>query len=133
MLVLTLISLAAIRRSGAASTQAHRLSVPTSGRFAGAVQEVRDRWPSAFVIVGTEAWDDLEEAEQLELMRDLATSLTSARYQGALVSNAAGRPLAQWMRSGGASLLDGETERGPLHAAARGDGAGPSQRQRSGP
>lgn len=108
VLVVTLLSLVVIRRSVPSPGQHAAGSVNVT--LAGTVLEVRDRWPSMFVTVDAAAWEEISESGRLDLVRDLARRLGAKRYEGALIATPDGRPVAQWLRADGTSLLDEVSE-----------------------
>jgi hypothetical protein len=76
---------------------------------AAAFLEVRAKLPSVFIEVDAAAWREMDEPRRIALVEMTGEVLDNSGYSGALLRTERGRPLAQWMRSGGAVLIE-ETE-----------------------
>jgi hypothetical protein len=116
LLVFTLLTLVVVRHSVPSSANTQRATGWVEATLAETVLQVRDRWPSMFVTVDAEAWEEMSETGRLDLVRNLAGQLGTKRYEGALITAPDGRPVAQWLRGGGASLLDEVSESRTLTA-----------------
>jgi hypothetical protein len=68
--------------------------------------DVTAKPPSVFIEVDGAAWREMDERRRIALVEMTGEVLESGGYSGALLRTERGRPLAQWMKSGGAILIE---------------------------
>lgn len=68
--------------------------------------DVTAKPPSVFIEVDGAAWREMDEHRRIALVEMTGEVLESGGYSGALLRTERGRPLAQWMKSGGATLIE---------------------------
>ena len=96
LLMLVALGLIAQRKSGSPTegrAAAATLEAPT---FESVIRLVEDRAPNLYITADAKAWKRLDEARQIEFLRELTTGRGTAHYSEVFVQSADGRPLTQW-------------------------------------
>jgi hypothetical protein len=75
--------------------------LPSSAAFT----EVVARPPSLYITVDPAAWGRLPEGDRLQLLADVGRTAEEAGYNGALLRDAGGQPVGQWLRKTGVQLI----------------------------
>ena len=90
------------------------------------------RPPSLFATVTLSDWSRLSEQERLLLIEELGNRIAVLGYEGAYLSDGAGRPLGQWLRQRGARLTvrdgDPRPSAAPVRSAPNDGAAVPGER-----
>lgn len=71
----------------------------------GAIRMVNARPPSLYVEIDRAAWSALAESERVQLVDDVGAVAQASGYNGVVFRDGLGKVRAQWMRTGGSTLV----------------------------